>query len=263
VLATGHPFPVEVPLDAPRWRGATRKLAAWRWGEGPTVLLVHGWEGRGSQMAAFVEPLVERGFSVVAFDVPGHGDAPPGLASLVEHARALLSVGAHLGPLHAVIAHSVGGAAALFGTRLGFDAGRLALVAPPTSPARFAAGFGAAMGLSPDLLSAVVARLERRYGMSMADLDVVRDAERFTRPLLVVHDCADRVVAVEDGESLAKAAPAGRFVTTEGLGHSRILRAPEVLETVIPFVADGAEKREAASLAAEIEADLFYRHRRW
>src|SRR5437763_766872 len=34
-------------------------LPAWRWGDGAsTVLLVHGWEGRGSQLAKFAEPLV-------------------------------------------------------------------------------------------------------------------------------------------------------------------------------------------------------------
>src|SRR5262245_35302817 len=45
-------------------------LAAWRWGGGPPVLLVHGWEGRGAQLGAFVDPLVGRGFSVITFDAP-------------------------------------------------------------------------------------------------------------------------------------------------------------------------------------------------
>src|ERR1041385_6579395 len=33
-------------------------LAAWRWGSGPPVLLVHGWGGRGAQLGAMVSPLV-------------------------------------------------------------------------------------------------------------------------------------------------------------------------------------------------------------
>ncbi|HEV8311140.1 MAG TPA: hypothetical protein VGW35_26045, partial [Methylomirabilota bacterium] len=39
------------------------RVDTWAWGSGPTVLLVHGWGGRGAQMAAFVAPLVGRGFS--------------------------------------------------------------------------------------------------------------------------------------------------------------------------------------------------------
>ncbi|MBC7976874.1 MAG: alpha/beta fold hydrolase, partial [Myxococcales bacterium] len=76
VLASGWPFWVDVSLRSPTWHGERRKVCAWRWGHGPTVLLVHGWEGRGSQLGAFVEPLVRAGLSVVAFDAPGHGDSP-------------------------------------------------------------------------------------------------------------------------------------------------------------------------------------------
>jgi pimeloyl-ACP methyl ester carboxylesterase len=233
-------------------------LPAWRWGTGAsTVLLVHGWEGRGSQLARLAEPLVSAGVTVVTFDVPGHGDAPRGLASVVEHARAIRSVARHLGPLHAVVGHSVGGAASLFATRLGVRADRLALVAPPVSPERFAAGFGTMLGLDASLQRRMVTRLERRYGLRMDELDVRSDAARWTRPLLVVHDVGDRIVPFSDGESIAHAAPAGRLVSTHGLGHQRVLRAPEVLDAVVPFVTEGA--RTETSFRETIDGELFFR----
>ncbi|MFP2912939.1 hypothetical protein ACLESD_49620, partial [Pyxidicoccus sp. 3LFB2] len=50
------------------------RVAVWSWGEGPRVLLVHGWSGYGGQLTAFVAPLVEAGFSVVAGTTRrGHG----------------------------------------------------------------------------------------------------------------------------------------------------------------------------------------------
>src|SRR5713226_3654916 len=53
-------------LAAARFRhvrvGATW-LATWRWGDGPTVLLVHGWGGHAGRLASFVGPLTEAGFS--------------------------------------------------------------------------------------------------------------------------------------------------------------------------------------------------------
>ena len=58
-----------------------KRLVAWSWGEGPTVLLVHGWEGRGSQMAAFAAPLAEAGFRAVAFDAPGAASSGVSAAS--------------------------------------------------------------------------------------------------------------------------------------------------------------------------------------
>src|SRR5262249_35923574 len=61
-----------------------RHIEVWLWGSGPTVLLVHGWGGRGAQLGAFVEPLVTRGFSVVTFDAPGHGASGSGPVTLPQ-----------------------------------------------------------------------------------------------------------------------------------------------------------------------------------
>ncbi|MBX3191578.1 MAG: alpha/beta hydrolase [Labilithrix sp.] len=239
-------------------------LPAWRWGEGTkTIVLVHGWEGRGSQMSAFVAPLLERGFSVVTFDAPGHGDAPSRFGSVVEHARGLASVVRFVGDVHGIVAHSVGGAAALLALHLGDVAvDRLALVAPPVGPARFLAGFSRFLGLSPDVRRGVIARLERRYGIPYAELDARLGAAGVDVPLLVVHDEGDDVVPFEDGAAIAAAAKRGRVVSTRGLGHRRVLRAPEVIDAVVPFIAAGAPG-EASAFARTIDGELFYRERRW
>src|SRR5687767_6768036 len=62
----GEPFDVDV-------RGVT--VRGHVWGSGPVVYLVHGWGGRGSQLAPYVEPLTATGHRVVLFDAPAHGDS--------------------------------------------------------------------------------------------------------------------------------------------------------------------------------------------
>src|SRR5205085_10246750 len=74
VLATARAVTLDVVTRA-TGRDRAQRLAAWRWGTGPTILLVHGWEGRGAQLGALVEPLVDAGFSVLTFDGPAHGDS--------------------------------------------------------------------------------------------------------------------------------------------------------------------------------------------
>lgn len=226
----------------------------------PTVILVHGWEGRGSQLAAFVPPLVAAGLRVVTFDAPGHGDSPLRRASVVEHARALVSVGHAFGPARAVIGHSVGGAAILLATRFGLQAERVALIAPPTTPAGFAATFARTLRLDSALESAMIARLEARYGLRLGDLDVSADAARLRAPLLVVHDREDPVVAFDGGRRLARAAPRGELVAMSGLGHRAILRAPSVIATVADFAGAPAA---APSFAETIDGELFLRDKRW
>src|SRR4029079_1563799 len=63
ILAMGKRFVVDE---------GRRSIVAWSFGEGPAVVLAHGWNGRGGQLGAFVDPLVRAGFRVVTFDAPGH-----------------------------------------------------------------------------------------------------------------------------------------------------------------------------------------------
>src|SRR5882724_8654260 len=63
-LATGKVF---------RLRGAGQELAAWEWGQGPAVILVHGWGSRAGRFSAMGQALVDGGFRVIAYDGPAHG----------------------------------------------------------------------------------------------------------------------------------------------------------------------------------------------
>ena len=94
-------------------------LHATSWGAGPTVLLVHGWEGRGAQLGAFVDPLVAAGFRVVALDGPAHGDSSGRTTTGPEFARAMVATRDAVGPLAAVVGHSFGGFTSLLAVSRG------------------------------------------------------------------------------------------------------------------------------------------------
>ncbi len=254
-------------------------LPAWSWGpvDGPVALLVHGWEGRGSQLSALSAPLVSAGYRVVAFDAPGHGDAASRRASLVDHARGICSAAAHVGRrghVDLVVAHSMGGAASLLATRYGFRAGAFALVAPPTSPSTWVDGFEKALDLSRPTRDAMIRRIERRFGIVFDSLDARADIGRLGAPILVVHDQGDREVPVTEGRRIADAAERARYLETRGLGHRRILRAPEVLEAVHAFAIEHAPRSSSArgqsaphaaasGFAETLDAELFFRESRW
>jgi len=51
-----------------------------------------------------------------------------------------------------------------------------------------------------------------------------------------VHDLDDREVPWGDGELYARHWHNARLLTTQGLGHHRVLDAPDVIEAVIAFV---------------------------
>jgi len=253
ILASARPFTVEVALRSPRWGGEHRQLAAWRWGHGPVVLLVHGWEGRGSQLGAFVEPLVAAGLSVVTFDAPAHGDSPGSQLYLTDHADCVVGVVAAIGPVHAIVAHSFGAAAVLLAqSRGGVDAPHNVMIAPNVVIDDAVAKFARVVALDDRDRTTVEAQLAQQSGVGVDSLRLDRLVGTRESALTVIHDRDDREVAVEDGQRLAGMWPDARLVTTLGLGHRRILREPAVIEAVVTAVREGL-RPPASDLVREVD----------
>jgi pimeloyl-ACP methyl ester carboxylesterase len=213
-------------------------VRAYAWGQGPLVVLVHGWGGGAGQMAyGFVPALVERGFKVVAFDGPAHGASPGRRASIPEFGRALLAVAREYGPVRAVVGHSMGAAAIAFALSEGFAPEHVALIGPAADPGRWTAHFASRLRLTPEVMRRVRIRAERRLAFRWEDLPMARLLARCALPVLVVHDRDDREIPWREAASVAEAAPRGTLVTTRGLGHRRILHDPEVAAVVADFAA--------------------------
>jgi pimeloyl-ACP methyl ester carboxylesterase len=240
ILASGRRFEIEVHLRSPRWNGASTQVTAWRWGVGPTVLLVHGWEGRGSQLGALVAPLVAAGLSVVTFDAPGHGDSPGSRLYLTDHADAIIDVAAAVGPLHALVAHSFGAAAALLAhARGGVDAPRNVMIAPNVIIDDSVRKFARMVALDDSDRVSLEENLAEHTGVDINSLRLDNLVGARDAALLVIHDRDDREVSVVHGERLAAQWGNARLEVTEGLGHRRILRTPEVIAKVVESVRIG------------------------
>jgi pimeloyl-ACP methyl ester carboxylesterase len=213
------------------------------WGSGPVVYLVHGWGGRGSQLGSFVEPLVAGGFRVVMFDAPAHGDsdhgpAGPGRTHGVEFGRALDAVFARFGPAHAVVAHSLGAISTYLTLRFGWlSTGRLVLVAPMVAAAPLFDQFQRTLGFGARTRRAFDRHLEEFVGIPMAEFDARHQASYVDAvPTLVVHDRGDRQTPWADSARLVTSLPDARLVTTDGLGHRRILEDSAVVREVRAFL---------------------------
>jgi pimeloyl-ACP methyl ester carboxylesterase len=232
----------------------TRRIEVWLWGSGPSVLLVHGWGGRGAQLGAFVEPLVARGFSVLTFDAPGHGAADAGLVTMPEMVAATRAVAAARGPLAGLIAHSVGAAVAARALYEGLDAGAAVFLGPVADMDAPATRFTATLGFSREVGEAMRGRLEARLGRPFSTFDVTEMAPALATPLLVVHDRGDAEVPWQHGRMITRAWPGAALLLTDGLGHRRILRDADVIAAAVAFLAARTEERRLAPLGA-LDAD--------
>jgi pimeloyl-ACP methyl ester carboxylesterase len=256
VLTTGHRGVVNVRLRSPRWNNEYVQVATWRWGAGPTVLLVHGWEGRGSQLGSFVAPLVAAGMSVVAFDAPGHGNSPEHRLYLTDLADCVADVGASVGPLHAIVAHSFGAAGALLAyTRHGVRAPRNVMLAPNVLIDEAIHKFARMVGLDETDRIALEQRLAAQTGVGIDELRLPQLTARRDDALLVIHDSDDDEVGFRHGEQLAATWPNATMHETSGLGHRRILRDDAVIEAVVEFAREGVDPPKS-DLVREVERQL-------
>ena len=233
----GEPFDV-VTADGARVLGLS-------FGSGPVVYLVHGWGGLGAQLGAFVEPLRTRGFQVVLFDAPAHGASGPGPSGPgrshgLEFSRALDAVADRFGPAHTVIAHSMGAVPALLAQiHGGLSTRRLVFLAPMRDLATHFDRFAGQAGIGRKVRGQMTVQTERLVGYPVAGVDVrVLSCMVEPIPLLVIHDRNDRETSHEDSEQLVADWPASaQLVSTDGLGHRRILIDKGVVNQVARFVA--------------------------
>jgi pimeloyl-ACP methyl ester carboxylesterase len=245
-LDAGEPFVVDVGGE---------QLRAWRFGEGPAVLLVHGWGGRGGQLASLVPPLGEAGLAAVAFDAPAHGASTGRLASGVAFAEAIAAVAERVGA-RAAIGHSMGAAALGWAVAGGLDLDAAVMISPPSGVARFFRRFCDGLALSSRVEDSIRERLRRRLGIAPEEFDLVRRTSQASTPLLVVHDRDDLEVPWSEGAAIARAWPGAHLSSTSGLGHRGILRDASVTAWIASFVEEHVARCGCGRLAVEDRADL-------
>jgi len=221
---------VEVPFGKQR-------LATWVLGDGPTVLLTHGWNGRAAQLAPLVGALATAGFRAVVFDHPGHGESPGSWTTIPEMVHALSEVDGWLGGAHAVVGHSMGAVLVTLAQARTIRPKRVVFIASPIEPTSWPKAFARRLGLPPSVDRAMLAAVEARAGTAITTIDPRPLLPTLSAPLLVVHDRSDREVPFSAGATIAATCPDAELLATDGLGHHKVLRDPQVGERVLAFLA--------------------------
>jgi pimeloyl-ACP methyl ester carboxylesterase len=217
-------------------------LAVYAWGKGPVVLMVNGWGARAAHMGKMVQPLVQAGMRVVAFNPPATGLSSGKRLDLVRFSAAVHAVAAHVGPLHGLVAHSFGCPIALMAMRdWGTQARRLVMISSINDLRWFTDAFVHYTGISPAVMERMKQMMVDRNngGFDWSKSSVTEMLRRAALPTLLIHDLADAEVPFEHSLALLKAGTHVEMLPTDGLGHHRLLGDAHVIHCVVRHVAQG------------------------
>lgn len=212
-------------------------LQAYSWGQGPVVICCHGWSGRGLQFRKFVKPLVDAGFQVVCFDAKGHGRSPGKTSDVSAFSGAIETLASRYPSVHALVGHSLGGAACLFAIKNGLQVNGAVLISTPSVAPEIKDEFLRRIAGTESTGSYLDKYIIEKYGASLEEFSAKNSAVDLPDlSCLLIYDKHDQDVPIHHGEVLKEVLKQPEWFTTDHLGHTRILRSNVVIERTLGFI---------------------------
>ena len=229
ILETAHPSTLEF---------SGFNIRTYQWGQGEeTVLLVHGWEGQAGNFADLVEPLVARGYRVLAFDAPAHGFSTHKPTSLFDFTSLVGKMLKDHQPAK-VISHSFGGVAVTYALANdpSLSVEKYVLLTTPDKFSERIDYVAEQTGISKRVKQDLMQKVERETGLKIDTLSVSKFVGKAkVAAALILHDTADKVISVEQSRNVNRQWEQSELQELSGTGHYRLLRSPEAIEAVVQF----------------------------
>lgn len=211
---------------------------AWAWGSGPLVILVHGWGGRGSQLAPLATRIAALGFRAVAIDVTGHGASARHHTSWRCFFNDIAALSRSLNDeVYAYVGHSAGGLAMMAARRLsGIRASRYVCICSPSYPLKSVDNLRRRVAPSEAGMHRFQERVARQFETSWAELQAGSSFDGAGADTLLFYDQRDRFIPPGEGDKIQALCPEARLVKTYAQGHNRILGHADLLQAISEFL---------------------------
>ncbi len=215
-----------------------REIITYEYGQSDKkILLVHGWSGRGTQLAKIATALVENGYMCISFDAPAHGKASGKISMMPFFIESIHHLDKIHGPFHAIIGHSLGGMSSLRAIRNGLKTRRLVIIGTANNITEITKDFAENMRMNYKVARKMKAYLDNRFNEDMNVLSGAESAKYVKTPTLVIHDKEDVDVRINSAYEIHEELENSELMVTTGLGHRRILGNNEVINKISTFIA--------------------------
>lgn len=205
------------------------------------LLIAHGFAGNCRKFDVYIQPMLDKGFSVVMYDAQGHGNSGGKRLYALNYMQAIKDMVAVHGAFDGYLGHSLGGLSVMLAMEnMGWPKqAKIALVAPATESTTAANVFFSFLKLKENVRTWFDTIVLRDTGHALEWFSVSRILPNSKGEILWVHDKNDTTTPISDVQPLIDMHLKNvTFFLTNGLGHSKIYRNKKVVEKVINFFAE-------------------------
>ncbi|WP_237275679.1 alpha/beta fold hydrolase [Tenacibaculum ovolyticum] len=200
------------------------------------VLLVHGWAGRSTQLYMIADKLLEKGYMVISFDGPAHGESSGKTTAMPEFIETISEIDKQFGPFEAAVGHSFGGTTLYNSVATNFQIKKLVTVGAADKISDVILNFTNNLKTKPIVATKIKNSFDKRWQQDIDSHSSSIVAKKIKIPTLIVHDSNDGDVPVSCAINIRQNLQEGKLLITKGLGHTKILRNKKVTSEIVTFI---------------------------
>ncbi len=225
-----------------------KKMSGYRWNHQPAglsgqpkkVLILHGFGSAAHKFEDYAHLLVEKGYEVLAFDAPAHGESDGTTTNAIEYCAMIKKVVDDFGPVQSFLAHSFGGISlSLALEEMPHDERtKVVFIAPATETTSAVDGAFSMLKLKSIAVRSEFEKLIIKVSGKKTEWFSMRRAmHNIKATVLWIHDEEDDITPWADALKVKEDNhPNIKFVLTKGLGHRRIYHDADVKNMLVNFL---------------------------
>ena len=220
--------------------GQTINGYCWNKGRAKKALILHGFSSSSYNFHSYILPLVEKGYEVLAFDAPAHGNSGGKTINVVQYREMIELLIKKHGPIDSFIAHSFGGIAICLAMEKAVhdEHTKIVLIAPATETvSAINAAFTLLQIKKQGVRQEFDSIIMERSGHMPKWFSIRRAMNHIKAKVLWIHDEDDSVTPLKDALKVRDDKHLNvEFVITSGLGHRNIYRSATVKKKIFEFL---------------------------
>lgn len=213
------------------------EIQKYTWGEtsNKIALMVHGWEGHAGNFGGLVSILTSKGYRVIAFDAPSHGNSTKAPTNLFDYIAVVSKLVKEHQP-DLIVSHSFGSIASAVALTENpeIQINQWILV---TSPYSFGERLEEVKNIAK-VTDRTISRLIRKFETDTKQVVAKMNMTEYCSQIknineaLIIHSVDDQILPIQTSRRVHAVLPQSEMIELKKLGHYRILWSAELKEIV-------------------------------